>query len=113
MEKKNQKSARGRIKDIYGNEVPSDISFAEYWDRQHLIEKYSYEESVRQKQERLRKEMTKVCPICGNEEHCVCDELDSIRKAISKGLFNTPKCNNHTELKQENGECCQEKNKKK
>ena len=52
MEKKNQKSARGRIKDIYGNEVPSNISFAEYWDRQHLIEKYSYEESVRQKQER-------------------------------------------------------------
>jgi hypothetical protein len=52
MEKKNQKSARGRIKDIYGNEVPSNISFDEYWDRQHLIEKYSYEESVRQKQER-------------------------------------------------------------
>ena len=52
MEKKNPKTARGRIKDIYGNELPSDISFAEYWERQHLIEKYSYEESVRQKQER-------------------------------------------------------------
>ena len=55
--------------------------------------------------------MTKVCPICGNEEHCVCDELDSIRKAISKGLFDTPKCNNHTQSKEENGECCQQKNK--
>ena len=52
MEKKNQKSARGRIKDIYGNEIPSDISFAEYWERQHLIEKYSMEESIRQKAER-------------------------------------------------------------
>ena len=55
MDKKNPKSARGRIKDIYGNEIPSDISFAEYWERQHLIEKYSYEESKRQKQERLKK----------------------------------------------------------
>lgn len=55
MEKKNQKSARDRIKDSYGNELPSDISFAEYWERQHLIEKYSYEESVRQKQERLNR----------------------------------------------------------
>ena len=84
--------------------------------------------------------MTKVCNKCGNEEHCVCDEYDSVNfmenmdsfnyrtsqgmfntpkfkdkdsisKAISKGLFDTPKCNNHTELKQENGECCQQKNK--
>ena len=52
MDKKHPKTARGRIKDIYGNEIPSDISFAEYWERQHLIEKYSYEESVRQKLER-------------------------------------------------------------
>jgi len=56
--------------------------------------------------------MTKVCPICGNEEHCVCDELDSIRKAISKGLFNTPKCDDHTQFKEDNGECCQIKKKK-
>ena len=37
---------------------------------------------------------------------------DSISKAISKGLFATPKCNNHTEQKAEDGECCQTKNKK-
>ena len=55
MENKPPKSNRNIIKDIYGNEIPGDISFAEYWERQHLIEKYSYEESVRQKQERLKK----------------------------------------------------------
>ena len=38
MDKKNQKSARGRIKDIYGNEVADNISFDEYWERQHLLE---------------------------------------------------------------------------
>ena len=56
--------------------------------------------------------MTKLCTQCGNEDHCVCDELDSIRTAISKGLFATPKCNNHTEQKAQDGECCQTKNKK-
>ena len=83
--------------------------------------------------------MIKVCDICGNEDHCVCDdgvqfmeqmasfnyrtsagifntpkhqERDSIRKAIRNGLFDTPKCNNHTEQKAEDGECCQTKNKK-
>ena len=50
-----KKTYRDRIKDSYGNEIPGDISFAEYWERQHLIEKYSYEESVRQKQERLNR----------------------------------------------------------
>lgn len=50
-----KKTYRDRIKDSYGNEIPNDISFAEYWERQHLIEKYSYEESVRQKQERLNR----------------------------------------------------------
>ena len=94
MEKKNQKSARGRIKDIYGNEIPSDISFAEYWERQHLIEKYSMEESIRQKAERAQRGITKE---------------DSISKAISKGLFDTPKCDNHTQLKEEDGTCCQKK----
>lgn len=32
---------------------------------------------------------------------------DSISKAISKGLFATPKCNSHTQAKADNGECCQ------
>ena len=56
--------------------------------------------------------MTKVCNKCGNEDHCVCDELDSISKAISSGLFNTPKCDNHTQSKEDNGECCQTRNEK-
>jgi hypothetical protein len=56
MENKPKKTSyRNIIKDTYGNEIPSDISFAEYWERQHLIEKYSYEESVRQKTERLNR----------------------------------------------------------
>ena len=98
MENKPKKSSyRNIIKDTYGNEIPGDISFAEYWERQHLIEKYSMEESIRQKEERAQRGITKE---------------DSILKAIRKGLFNTPKCNNHTEQKAEDGECCQTKNKK-
>ena len=50
-----KKTYRDHIKDSYGNEIPNDITFAEYWEKQHLIEKYSYEESVRQKQERLNR----------------------------------------------------------
>ena len=40
-------------------------------------------------------------------------EKDSISRAISSGLFDTPKCNDHTQTKEENGECCQTKDKKK
>ena len=112
MENKHPKTARGRIKDIYGNEVDGDISFDEYWERQHLLESYSNAESVRAKEYRKQWHSdttqihVKICAKCGNEE-CICqyfeNEKDSISKAISKGLFDTPKCNNHTELKQENG----------
>ena len=122
MENKHPKTARGRIKDIYGNEVDGDISFDEYWERQHLLESYSNAESVRAKEYRKQWHSdttqihVKICAKCGNEE-CICQYFDkkedSISKAISKGLFDTPKCNDHTELKQENGECCQEKNKEK
>ena len=92
-----KKTYRDRIKDSYGNEIPNDISFAEYWERQHLIEKYSMEESLRQKQERAQRGITKE---------------DSISKAISKGLFDTPKCANHTEQKAKDGTCCQNQKKK-
>ena len=89
MDKKNQKSARGRIKDIYGNEVADNISFDEYWDRQHLLEKYSYEESVRQKKERMR------------------------QQELIRMFDEASKCTNHTEQKLKDGECCQTKTKKK
>ena len=92
-----KKTYRDRIKDSYGNEIPNDISFAEYWERQHLIEKYSMEESIRQKAERAQRGITKE---------------DSISKAISNGLFDTPKCDNHTEQKAEDGTCCQNQKKK-
>ena len=121
MENKHPKTARGRIKDIYGNEVDGDISFDEYWERQHLLESYSNAESVRAKEYRKKwhSDITqihvKVCAKCGNEE-CICkyfdEEKDSISNAISKGLFDTPKCNDHTQTKEENGECCQTKIKK-
>lgn len=89
MDKKNQKSARGRIKDIYGNEVADNISFDEYWERQHLLEKYSYEESVRQKKERMR------------------------QQELIRMFDEASKCTNHTEQKLKDGECCQTKTKKK
>ena len=92
-----KKTYRDRIKDSYGNEIPGDISFAEYWERQHLIEKYSMEESIRQKEERAQRGITKE---------------DSISKAISNGLFDTPKCDNHTEQKAKDGTCCQNQKKK-
>ena len=43
---------RDRIKDSYGNEVATDISFDEYWDQQHRLEALSNAESIRQKEER-------------------------------------------------------------
>ena len=89
MDKKNPKSARGRIKDIYGNEVADNISFDEYWERQHLLEKYSYEESVRQKKERMR------------------------QQELIRMFDEASKCTNHTEQKLKDGECCQTKTKKK
>ena len=88
MDKKNQKSARGRIKDIYGNEVADNISFDEYWERQHLLEKYSYEESVRQKKERMR------------------------QQELIRMFDEASKCTNHTEQKLKDGECCQNDKKK-
>ena len=100
MDKKNPKTARGRIKDIYGNEVDGNISFDEYWERQHLIESYSNAESIRAKEYRKKWQSSltdihvKICVDCGNEE-CICkyfdEEKDSISKAISKGLFNNEK----------------------
>ena len=43
---------KDRIKDSYGNEVATDISFDEYWDQQHRLEALSNAESIRQKEER-------------------------------------------------------------
>jgi len=124
MENKPPKSTTKKdlIKDIYGNEVPGDIPFHEYWERQHKLEELSNKESVRAKEYRQQWQSdttqihVKICAKCGNEE-CICEyfenEKDSISKAISKGLFNTPKCDNHTQSKEDNGECCQTKEKKK
>ena len=89
MENKPKKSNRNIIKDIYGNEVPGDIPFHEYWERQHLLEKYSYEESVRQKKERMR------------------------QQELIRMFDEASKCTNHTEHKLKDGECCQTKTKKK
>ena len=49
---------RDRIKDSYGNEVATDISFDEYWDHQHKLEALSNAESIRQKEERKRRMST-------------------------------------------------------
>ena len=43
---------RDRIKDSYGNEVATDISFDEYWNQQHKLEELSNAESIRQREER-------------------------------------------------------------
>ena len=82
------KPPKDRIRDIYGNEVPGDIPFHEYWERQHLLEKYSYEESVRQKKERMR------------------------QQELIRMFDEASKCNNHTEQKLEDGVCCQSDKKK-
>ena len=107
MDKKNQKSARGRIKDIYGNEVADNISFDEYWERQHLIESYSNAESIRAKEYRKKWQSSltdihvKICVDCGNEE-CICHLFDEAKQ-----------CTNDTQAKLKDGECCQTKTKKK
>ncbi len=101
MDKKN------RITDAYGNEVPSDISFDEYWAREDRITDMSYKESVRAKEyrEKWHSDITqihvKVCAKCGNEE-CICKYFDEAKQ-----------CTNHTQAKLKDGECCQTKTKKK
>ena len=72
---------KDRIKDKYGNEVPSDISFDEYWAREDRITDMSYKESVRQKEERSSR---------------------GFDKWLDKSV-----CDNHTEQKLKDGECCQ------
>ena len=41
------KTPKDRIRDTYGNEVDSNISFDEYWSREDRITDMSYKESVR------------------------------------------------------------------
>tara|TARA_B100000965_G_scaffold43899_1_gene32153 strand:+ start:1248 stop:1553 length:306 start_codon:yes stop_codon:yes gene_type:complete len=96
-----------RITDAYGNEVPSDISFDEYWAKEDRMTDMSYKESVRAKEyrERWHADTTqigvKVCAICGNEE-CICEYFDEAKV-----------CGNHTQSKLKDGECCQTKIEKK
>ena len=101
------KPPKDRIRDIYGNEVPGDIPFHEYWERQHKLEELSNKESVRAKEyrEKWHSDITqihvKICAKCGNEE-CICKYFDEAKQ-----------CTNHTQSKLEDGECCQTKTKKK
>ena len=103
MEKKTEKMKLR--KDIYGQEVPDDIPFHEYWERQHKLEELSLQESIRQREYRKKWQAdltqigVKVCAICGNEE-CICEYFDEAKV-----------CGNHTDSKRENGECCQTKGK--
>ena len=100
------KPPKDRIRDIYGNEVPGDIPFHEYWERQHKLEELSNKESVRAKEyrEKWHSDITqihvKVCAKCGNEE-CICKYFDEAKV-----------CNNHTQSKLEDGVCCQSVKKK-
>ena len=70
-----------RITDAYGNEVPSNISFDEYWDKENRMTDISYKESVRAKEYRKQwhSDITqigvKVCAVCGNEE-CICEYFE-------------------------------------
>ena len=43
-----------RIKDQYGNYVKEE-DFDKYWDDYHKLEDFSMKESIRQKEERLKK----------------------------------------------------------
>ena len=43
-----------KIKDQYGNYVKED-EFESYWDNYHRLEMFSMTESIRQKEERLKK----------------------------------------------------------
>ena len=101
------KPPKDRIRDTYGNEVDSNISFDEYWSREDRITDMSYKESVRAKEyrEKWHSDITqihvKVCAKCGNEE-CICKYFDEAKQ-----------CNTHTQAKLEDGECCQTKTKKK